>query len=48
MITGPVTESQAEKVKFVDDGTVSINLKKCLEKDPGRLTWRRLMPQNPK
>ena len=36
MMTGPVTESKAEKVKFVDDGTVavSIDLKKCLEKDP--------------
>ena len=35
-ITGPVHESIAEKVKFVDDGTVavSINLKKCLEKEP--------------
>ena len=35
-MTGPVTQSKAKKVKFVDDGTVavSINLKKCLEEDP--------------
>ena len=36
LMTGPIWESKAEKVKFVDDGTVavSINLKKCLIKDP--------------
>ena len=36
LISGPVTESKAEKVKYVDDGTVavSINLKKCLIDDP--------------
>jgi hypothetical protein len=36
MISGPVTESKPEKVKYVDDGTVavSINLKKCLIDDP--------------
>ena len=34
-MTGPVLESKAEKVKFVDDGTVavSLNLKKCLVED---------------
>ena len=36
MISGPVTKSKAEKVKYIDDGTVavSINLKKCLNIDP--------------
>ena len=36
MITGPVTKSKAEKVKYIDDGTVavSIDLKKCLTNDP--------------
>ena len=36
MITGPVLDSKAEKVKYVDDGTVvvSIDLKKCLKGDP--------------
>ena len=36
LMTGPALDSKAEKVKFVDDGTVavSINLKKCLVKDP--------------
>ena len=35
LMTGPVLESKAEKVKFVDDGTVavSLNLKKCLVED---------------
>ena len=35
-IQGPVWKSKAEKVKFVDDGTVavSINLKACLVPDP--------------
>ena len=48
MITGPVTGSQAEKVKFVDDGTVavSINLKRCLEKDPVSRTEHILPPVN--
>ena len=34
-IKGPVHESKAKKVKYVDDGTVavSINLKKVLERD---------------
>ena len=36
LMTGPVTQSKAKKVKFDDDGpvAVSINLKKCLEEDP--------------
>ena len=36
LMTGPVLQSKAEKVKFVDDGTVavSIDLKKCLVDDP--------------
>ena len=36
LISGPVTKSKAEKVKYVDDGSVavSINLKKCLIDDP--------------
>ena len=36
LMSGPVTESRAEKVKYIDDGTVavSINLKKCLVDDP--------------
>ena len=35
-ITGPVTKSKAEKVKYIDDGTiaVSLNLKECLIPDP--------------
>ena len=35
-IEGPVLKSKAEKVKFVDDGTVavSVNLKTCLVPDP--------------
>ena len=35
LMTGPALESEVEKVKFVDDGTVavSINLKKCLVED---------------
>ena len=35
-MTGPVTKSNAKKVKFVDDGSVavSIELKKCLVADP--------------
>jgi hypothetical protein len=35
-IQGPVLKSKAEKVKFVDDGTVavSVNLKTCLVPDP--------------
>ena len=35
-IGGPISKSVAEKVKFVDDGSiaVSINLKNCLEYDP--------------
>ena len=35
-ITGPVTKSKAEKVKYIDDGTiaVSLNLKECLIRDP--------------
>ena len=35
-IQGPVTRSKAEKVKFVDDGTVavSVDLKACLVPDP--------------
>ena len=36
LMTGPDLDSKAEKVKFVDDGTVavSINLKKCLVNNP--------------
>ena len=36
LMTGPVLQSKAEKVKIVDDGTVavSIDLKKCLVDDP--------------
>ena len=36
LMPGPVSESKAEKVKYIDDGTVavSINLKKCLTNDP--------------
>ena len=35
-IQGPILKSKAEKVKFVDDGTVaiSVNLKNCLVPDP--------------
>ena len=35
LISGPVRKEKAEKVKFVDDGTVavSVNLKKCLVND---------------
>ena len=41
-IKGPVHESKAKKVKYVDDGTValSINLKKCLVSDPNS-GWQR-------
>ena len=36
MITGPVTKLKAEKLKYIEDGTVavSIYLKKCLTDDP--------------
>jgi hypothetical protein len=36
LIQGPVVKSKAEKVKYVDDGTVavSIDLKQCLVPDP--------------
>jgi hypothetical protein len=35
LMSGPVSESNAEKVKYIDDGTVavSINLMKCLTND---------------
>ena len=45
-ITGPITESKAKTVKYVDDGTVavSINLKRCLDiissDQPRPLTYR--------
>ena len=35
-INGPVSKSEAKKIKYVDDGTVavSLDLKQCLVSDP--------------